>query len=146
MTSRHCGARRSAVIIASGDSPPEGPPQVFNIRSSKTVRRLVVWLLRIAGYRALAAESGVAAEMLCNAKHPTLILSDADMRLGDGWEMLMFRQRRHPQIPVVLVNSSALRTHPEIERWSRAHVSRRFDSRKFRSQIMGLLAHASPAN
>ena len=146
MANRHCGTRRSAVIIASEVAPTEDPPQVLNVRSSRTVRRIVVWMLRIAGYRALATESGDPEHPDDDPAHPTLILSDADMDLGDGWEMLMFRQRRHPHIPVVLVNSSALGRHPEIERWSRAHVSRRFDSRKFRSRIKGLLAHAPAAH
>lgn len=113
----------------------EGQPQVLVVDDSKEIRDIVVCLLRISGYRAIAAENGFAAQLLLVTSHPTLIITDLNMPLCDGWELLAFCHANHPEIPVLIVSGESLGRHPEIEQWASAFVSKPFDSRRFRSEV-----------
>lgn len=118
-------------------------PQVLVVEDHQEVRDLIIWLLRVSGYRALAAENGFAAQLLLASARPTLIISDLDMPLCDGWELLAFCHQHHPEIPVMIVSGGSLGRHPEIERWAAAVVSKPFDSRRFRAEVARCIAHAS---
>jgi CheY-like chemotaxis protein len=113
-----------SVTFNSGEA--EGPPQVLVVDDSKVIRDIIVWLLRISGYRALAAENGFAAQLLLLAEHPTLIISDLNMPLGDGWELLTFCHKHHPEIPVMIISGEGLGKHPEIERWAAGFLAKPF--------------------
>ena len=133
MSYRHEETSAGAQTVDFGES--DGPPEVLVVDDSKEVRDLIVWLLRISGYRALAAENGFAAQLLLLAAHPTLIISDLNMPLFDGWELLAFCHTHHPDIPVVIISGEGLGKHPEIERWAAGFLSKPFDSRRFRAEI-----------
>jgi DNA-binding NtrC family response regulator len=119
-----------------------GRPLVLVVDDSKMMREVMVWLLRLSGYRALAAENGLAAQLLLLAEHPTLIISDLNMPLGDGWELLEFCHEHCPETPVMLISGEGLGKHPEIERWAAGFLAKPFDSRKFRATVDQLLSRA----
>jgi DNA-binding NtrC family response regulator len=118
-------------------------PRVLVVDDSKVIRDIIVWLLRISGYRALAAENGFAAQLLLQAEHPILIISDLNMPLVDGWELLTFCHTHHPEIPVMIISGEGLGKHPEIERWAAGFLAKPFDSRKFRAAVDQLISRAA---
>ena len=120
-----------------------GSPQVLVVDDSKMIRDIIVWLLRISGYRALAAENGLAAQLLLTAEHPILIITDLNMPLGDGWELLTFCHKHCPEIPVMIISGEGLGKRPEIERWAAGFLAKPFDSRKFRAAVDQLISRAA---
>jgi DNA-binding NtrC family response regulator len=116
------------------------PPQVLVVDDSKQTRDYVVWLLTASGYRALAAENGLAAQLLLVAIHPTLIVSSLDMPLGNGWELLVFCHRNYPEIPVLLMPDESLGRHTKIESLAAGVMDRSFDFRSFRFEVERLIS------
>lgn len=115
------------------------PPQVLVVDDSKEIRDVIVWMLRISGYRALAAENGFAAQLLLTAMQPTLIVSDLKMPLCDGWDLLAFCHEHYPEIPVLIVSGQGLGNHPEIERWAAGYIAKPFDSHEFCNAVDRLM-------
>jgi DNA-binding NtrC family response regulator len=130
-----------AVTLNPGESG--GPPQVRVVDDSKVIRDTIVWMLRVSGYRTLAAENGFAAQLLLMAEHPTLIVSDLNMPLGDGWELLTFCHQHCPEIPVMIVSGEGLGRHPEIERWAAGFLAKPFDFGKFQDAVSQLISRAA---
>ncbi len=118
-------------------------PQVLVVEDTKEIRDIIVWLLRQSGYRALAAENGLAAQLLLATARPALIISDLNMPRCDGWELLSFCHRQHPDIPVMIVSSEGLGRHPEVERWAAGYVSKPFKFRAFRAEVERLISRAA---
>jgi len=69
-----------AVTVAPGQAACA--PQVIVVDDSQVIRELVVWLLRVSGYRAIAAENGYAAQMLLKTERPALLITDLNMPLA----------------------------------------------------------------
>jgi CheY-like chemotaxis protein len=120
-----------------------GVAQVLVVDDSQMIRDVVVWLLRASGYRVLAAENGLAAQLLLRAEHPTLIISDLNMPLGDGWELLTFCHMHCPEIPVMIISGEGLGKRPEIERWAAGFLAKPFDFLKFRAAVDQLISCAT---
>jgi two-component system C4-dicarboxylate transport response regulator DctD len=130
-----------AVTLNPGESG--GQPQVLVVDDSKVIRDTIVWMLRVSGYRALAAENGFAAQLLLMAEHPILIISDLNMPLGDGWELLTFCHKHCPEVPVMIVSGEGLGRHPEIERWAAGFLAKPFDFQKFQDAVGQLISRAA---
>ena len=133
----------SGAVPAVDPAEADGPPQVLVVDDSKMIRDIIVWLLRMSGYRALAAENGLAAQLLLLAEHPTLIISDLNMPLGDGWELLAFCHQHRPEIPVMVISGEGLGKHPEIERWAAGFLAKPFDSKRFQAAVDQLISPAA---
>lgn len=143
---RHMSYRQDDAGVGAVTNIPTascGAPQVLVVDDSKVIRDMVVWLLRLSGYRAIAAENGFAAQLLLQAEHPTLIITDLNMPLGDGWDLLTFCHKHHPEIPIMIISGEGLGKHPEIERWAASFLAKPFDSRKFRAAVDQLLSQAA---
>ena len=84
---------------------------VLVVDDSASIRRQTVKLVEAAGHRALTAENGAEAIelLLSNVWRPDLILSDVEMPVMDGWEMLecIRSSEELAAIPVVMVTSLA---------------------------------------
>lgn len=133
----------SGAVPAADPAEADGPPQVLVVDDSKIIRDIIVRLLRMSGYRALAAENGLAAQLLLQAEHPTLIISDLNMPLINGWELLAFCHAHHPDIPVLVISGEDLGKHPEIERWAAGFVAKPFDSKRFQAAVDQLISPAA---
>jgi DNA-binding NtrC family response regulator len=145
-TRRHMNCRQDDTGVgAVTNIPTESAraPQVLVVDDSKVIREIVVWLLHLSGYRALAAENGFAAQLLLQAEHPTLIITDLNMPLGDGWDLLTFCHKHCPEVPVMIISGEGLGKHPEIERWAASFLAKPFDSRKFRVAVDQLISQAA---
>lgn len=116
--------------------------QILVVDDSDAVRGLFVWFLRQSGYRVITAVNGLEAQHLLRKEHPTLIISDLNMPVCNGWELLAFCHRQHPGIPVLLVSGEGLGTHPEIERWAAAFVAKPFDIQTISTKVERLIAQA----
>ncbi len=115
-------------------------PEVLVVEDEREVRHLILGLLRLSGYRAIAAENGFSAQLLLTAGHPKLIITDLNMPTSNGWDLLAFCHRHHPDIPVMIVSGEGLGKQPEIECWAASFVAKPFDSRKFRAEVDRLIS------
>jgi len=159
-----------AVTVAPGQAACA--PQVIVVDDSQVIRELVVWLLRVSGYRAIAAENGYAAQMLLKTERPALLITDLNMPLArilnsfrrryghlsacktsagrchriselvDGWKLLTFCRRHRPEMPVLIVSGEGLGKRPEVERWASGFLAKAFDFGKFRFAVDHLVSCA----
>ncbi len=91
------------------EPPAEIPPLVLVVDDSASIRRMTAKIVEDAGLRAITAASGAdALELLLNGEwEPDLILSDVEMPIMDGWELLEYLKTddNFGHIPVVMVTS-----------------------------------------
>lgn len=106
--------RRPKPVKAAERTPVAEPAKqalVLVVDDSASIRRQTVKLVEAAGHRALTAENGAEAIelLLSNVWRPDLILSDVEMPVMDGWEMLecIRSSEELAAIPVVMVTSLA---------------------------------------
>jgi DNA-binding NtrC family response regulator len=141
MIYRHDDSTAGAAIVNLGEG--QMPAQVLVVDDSSAIREVIVWMLHASGYRALAAENGLAAQRLLTDARPVLIISDLKMPLCDGWELLTYCHEHHPEIPVMLISGDGMGEHPEIERWAAGFMAKPFDSREFRTAVDQLISRAA---
>ncbi|HRI02772.1 MAG TPA: response regulator [Pyrinomonadaceae bacterium] len=99
--------------VPAPDPEPEPiveiPPLVLVVDDSASIRRMTAKIVEDAGLRAITAASGAdALELLLNGEwEPDLILSDVEMPVMDGWELLEYVKTddNFGHIPVVMVTS-----------------------------------------
>lgn len=104
-----------------------GVAQVLVVDDSQMIRDVVVWLLRASGYRVLAAENGLAAQLLLRAEHPTLIISDLNMPLGDGWELLFHENLQRPDLPFFVITALPLTSAGGADRFAHEFIQNPID-------------------
>ncbi len=134
-------AARSAAEIFSAEK--KLPLQVLVVDDSRDIRGLIALLLRKQGYRVLEAEDGLAAQVILMTEHPALVISDLQMPLCDGWEILSYCHARHPEIPVLIVSGTAWGQRPEIECWAAGFLPKAFRIEQFHSEIQRLVGQAA---
>lgn len=84
--------------------------RILLVEDNPTNVELVGFLLEMAGYAVLVAEDGAQGLALAQAEHPDLILSDLQMPVMDGFEMLR-HIREDPQlndVPVIAVTAFSM--------------------------------------
>jgi len=119
------------------------PPLVLVVDDSVEIRNCLSFVLRANGYRVLAAEDGLAAQMILRLEHPTLVISDLDMPVCDGWDLLVYCHAQHPDLPVLIMSGAALGKHPEIEYLASGFVSKPFNFVRIRTEVQRLISQAA---
>lgn len=140
MIFRHDDDAQSAMAIASPQK--KLPPQVLVVDDSREIREFVSLLLRLSGYRVIQATDGAAAQTVLKTEHPDLVISDLEMPVCNGWEMLTYCHTWHPGLPVLIV-SSALGRQPEVEGWASGYLPKPFDLVQFHDEVERLIYHAA---
>ena len=100
-------------------------------------------IVRTCGCRVLEAEDGLAAQDIVESAHPALVISDIDMPVSTGWDLLTYCHDHHPDLPVILVSGNFPKSRPEIECWAAGIVAKPFDLERLRSQIQWLVSRAA---
>jgi two-component system chemotaxis sensor kinase CheA len=103
-------ARASDVEIAtSSPSPSEPEPSVMVVDDALTIRELQKSILERAGYRVRTASNGAEALAMLAAEDTTLVLTDIEMPLMDGFALIeaMRKQPRLAHVPVIILSSRA---------------------------------------
>ena len=100
-------------------------------------------LLRRGGYRVIEAEDGLAAQIILLTEQPALVISDLQMPLCDGWDVLAYCHTQHPNLPVLIVSGEALGRRPEVERWAAGSLSKPFDPEHFAAEVRRLVSRAA---
>jgi DNA-binding response OmpR family regulator len=68
--------------------------------------RNLAFLLEISGFHTMTASNGAEALELLEREQPDLIISDIDMPIMNGYELLAdLRSSARPQIPVILMSA-----------------------------------------
>ena len=119
------------------------PPQVLVVDDSATIRQFICLLLRRLGFAVLEAEDGLVARRLLARALPALVISDLEMPVNDGWELLAFCHAQHPGLPVLIVSGATPGRRPEIESWASGFLAKPFDLPRFRSEVERLVARVA---
>ena len=141
MSFRHDDASFGATAIQSFDR--KLPPQVLVVDDAFEIRNCLGFLLRADGYRVLEAEDGRIAQTILRLEHPTLVISDLEMPVCDGWDLLRYCHAQHPYLPVLIVSGSDLGKHPEIECWAAGILPKPFSFVRFRAEVQRLVFQAA---
>ncbi len=137
----HDDAALGARIAAP--AAPIAPPQVLVVGDFKDVRDCIGVILRSGGYRVLEAEDGLEAQLILSNAHPDLVISDLEMPVSDGWDVLTFCHAQHPGTPVLIVSGGALGQRPDIECWAAGFLPKPFDLARFRAELHRLIPLAA---
>ena len=70
------------------------------------IRGLMAQIFRTSGYTVRCAEDGLAALRLINEAAPAVVLSDLNMPVMSGWELLSTIRRQLPGVYVVAMSGS----------------------------------------
>ena len=124
-------------------SAEEMSPQVLVVDDTKQIRELLGAILRTCGCHALEAEDGLAAQDIVESAHPALVISDIEMPVGSGWDLLTYCHDHHPDLPVMLVSGNFRKMRPEIECWAADIIAKPFDLERLRTQIQRLVYRAA---
>ena len=76
-------------------------------------------------------------------EQPALVISDLEMPVSDGWEVLTYCHTHCPDTPVMIVSGAVLGRHPEIEGWAASFVSKPFCIDRFRSEVERLISRVA---
>ena len=114
------------------------PPQVLVVDDTMEIRYCLAAFLRAKGYRVLEAENGLAAQMILTAEHPSLVISDLEMPISNGWDVITYCHTHCPEIPVMIL-SGALGKRPEIESWAAGSLIKPFSLPCLRAEVERLI-------
>jgi CheY-like chemotaxis protein len=124
-------------------SAEEISPQVLVVDDTKQIRDLLGAILRTCGCRVLEADDGLAAQDIVESAHPALVISDIEMPVSSGWDLLTYCHDHYPDMPVMLVSGNLQKMRPEIECWAAGIVAKPFDLIRLRTQIQRLVSRAA---
>jgi two-component system, cell cycle sensor histidine kinase and response regulator CckA len=91
------------------NNPEHQPPTILVVEDHSTIRRLIVYSLEQAGYRALdAADGELALELAADFEGEIrLVLTDLMLPGIDGREFIRELRRRRPGIEAIIVTGQA---------------------------------------
>lgn len=141
MNFRHDDASESATTTPFPDK--KLPPQVLVVDDAKEIRDSITIILRASGYGVLEAEDGFAAQAILRTRQPSLVISDLEMPVCDGWDVLEYCHAQHPNLPVLIMSGAALGRRPEIERLAAGFLAKPFSLERFRGEIHRLIYRAA---
>lgn len=141
MNFRHDDTSAGAATIANTQEKLSS--QVLVVDDTKEIREVIARCLRRSGYRVLEAEDGLAAQIILSTEHPALVISDLEMPVSDGWDVLAFCHAHQPRLPVLIVSGATLGQRPEIERWAAGVLPKPFDLLRLRTEVERLISHAA---
>ncbi|MEW5854668.1 MAG: response regulator, partial [Myxococcota bacterium] len=93
--------------IPSRPAPSRGPPRVLLVDDSPVVRDLLHDMLSHAGYRVTTASDGKAALAVLEKGAPDVVVSDVDMPVMNGFQLLQALRQRWPTLPVIMLTTRA---------------------------------------
>ena len=115
MSVQHDGIAVSAIPVNSAVEALS--PQVLVVDDTSEIRLCLVAFLRTRGYRVLEAANGLAAQFILMSEHPALVISDLEMPISNGWDVIAYCHTHCPETPVMIL-SGTLGQRPEIEKWA----------------------------
>ena len=106
---RTAGTSSRAAASASGDAPaaaaPSGPQTVLVVEDSDITRRLLVGMVGKMGYRVVEAVNGRDGLEKFNASAPDLVMTDLDMPVMNGIELIRALRQQGVRLPLVVMTT-----------------------------------------
>jgi DNA-binding NtrC family response regulator len=141
MNSQQDGFAMGATAI--GYSDEKLPPQVLVVDDSKEIRDSLTIVLRAGGHGVIEAEDALAAQRILRNERPVLVITDLEMPVADGWELLEHCHEQHPGVPVLIISGAPLGQRPEVERWAAGFLLKPFSLSRFRTEVQRLVLRAA---
>lgn len=135
---------------APGEADTEGPPRILVVDDSHTVREMERRLLAAQGYRIQTAQNGREAWNLLRLGSYDLVISDVDMPLMNGIE-LVSKIRRDPRLgrmPVIILSYKDLEADRKrgLEAGADYYLTKgSFQNDSFLRAVVDLVGPAGPA-
>jgi DNA-binding NtrC family response regulator len=145
------GNERVQSLAASAFPSPaevsESPKTVLVVDDEPMVRELETQILRVQGYKVLAAEGAAEALRLAGETATIhLLITDLSMAEVDGLELTRRFRALHPKTPVLLVSGSLplvrARSEPDLERFH--FLAKPFQFSELIHKVRVLLDAAAP--
>lgn len=136
MNFRHDDLPRGAALMENSVHP--SPPKVLVVDDAKDIRDCISSFLRASGYRVLQAKDGLEAQLVLTNERLALVISDLQMPVSDGWDVLAFCHAKHPATPVLIISGAVLGERPDIECWAAGFLPKPFDVDRFRAELQRL--------
>jgi DNA-binding NtrC family response regulator len=111
------------------------PAKVLVVDDDKSMRSVLMAILRHRGYETIGAENGLDAERLIASARPSLVVTDLNMPGRNGWELLSFCHEHYPDLPVLLISGGDLGLRPEVECWSVGFLEKPFSALAFHAAV-----------
>ena len=104
-------------ITSNSSSAVRSEPKTILVAEDNPVnRKLIEYLLEIAGYKTVVAENGIEAVNVVKSKHVDLVLMDMQMPEMGGIEatkIIRTLDGTHGKIPIVALTAHALNEHQD---------------------------------
>jgi DNA-binding NtrC family response regulator len=78
--------------------------QILVVDDDPCIRQALGLLLTFAGYDVAAADNGVSAISQLNTMVPDLLVTDLNMPLMSGVELISYVRSQHPSVPIVAMS------------------------------------------
>lgn len=98
-------------------------------------------LLRSVGYTCVVANDAAAAMALFDSSHPSLVLSDVTLLVGDGYEVARYVRSKSPNTPVILMTAYHTQRTPQdaLAAGASAYLRKPFANRELVALVKSLL-------
>lgn len=142
MQLRHATSAIGATISSALSTQPSSD-QVLVVDDSRDIRELIALLLRLGGYEVFTAENGADAKAILEVRSPALVISDLEMPICDGWELLSHCHLNHPAMPVLIMSGRTPGLRPDIEHWAAGFLAKPFALEKLQDKVERLIKCAA---
>ncbi len=119
------------------------PPKVLVVDDSREIRACIGFILRTSGYRVREAEDGLEAQLILFNEHPALVMTDLEMPVCDGWDVIAFCHAHQPATPVIVISGVACGQRPDLECWAAAYLTKPFSIARLRAEVQRLVPLAA---
>ena len=119
------------------------PTRVLVVDDVREIRESIALYLRHRGFQVATANNGLSARLMIQKERPDLVVSDLEMPVADGWELLEYCRAQYPATPVVIMSGRALGRRPEIECWAAGSLAKPFDLVRLCDEVHRLTFHAA---
>ena len=122
---------------------------ILAVDDSPSMRAMIAFLLRDAGFEVLEADDGAAALELAKSRHVDLVLTDQNMPNMDGLSLVASLRAlpAYRQVPILMLTTES---SPEMKAKGRAAgatgwMVKPFDPEKLVSMLRAVLGTRAPA-
>jgi DNA-binding response OmpR family regulator len=94
---------QGAIRLGQTNTPDSAFPTVLIVEDEPEVAATYARVLETSGFTCLVAYDGAQALLLFDSQQPALVLSDINLRIGDGFEIARYVRQTSPGTPVILM-------------------------------------------
>lgn len=124
------------------------PYDILIVEDDTALSEALCDTLELDGYRVLAANNGVDALSLLNKHEVGLVVSDVQMPVMDGLQLLQNLRQKHEQLPVLLMTAygTVPRAVEAMQAGAADYLIKPFEAKTLVDKVAGLIVNQPPAS